>query len=407
MMRKHTLHIMRPLSLLCFCVIVLFGEDETSIEGSAPEVVKNKAALSGFIQSIGYHGLNDRNDEYTDRFIVRRARLDAKWSADAVFGGRIQMDLMCSTILQDAFIDIKTGPYHSIRIGKFKSPFSLERAQSVPALLFDDFAYTAVIAPNRDIGVALNSSFFKGILGFKAAYTNGTGKGSISNGENMDAGDFVVHLSLSPFAASGIPPASFLLALGASTGPCRGEPFPGLKTPAGTAVFSFSSSMTETSQMYRLSPQFNFIGKRFYMLGEYIVEDHGISDTSGVGMRVRDRAWSISVGYMIAGGKRGAGGVIISEDSELSGGGNGAFELVARMQGFHADPAFFEFSSSALHSIKSVVTLEAGLQWYYGQNSCLRLIYCRSAFVKMPLSGERKPENTLMLSINLFGKILV
>ena len=60
-----------------------------------------------------------------------------------------------TTVLQDAYLDLKFSPAFKLRTGKFKSPLGLERLASALDIPFVERAYPTSIVANRDIGVLL------------------------------------------------------------------------------------------------------------------------------------------------------------------------------------------------------------------------------------------------------------
>lgn len=80
-------------------------------------------------------------------------------------------------------------------------------------------------------------------------------------------------------------PQLFLLALAVSVGTCREE----AKTPAEQRCLLFWLLRREYLQCIAYLRNSD-IWKLMYMFGEYVVENHGISDTSDLETRVHDRA---------------------------------------------------------------------------------------------------------------------
>ncbi len=359
--------------------------------------------FSYFIQPIAYMGINDEYDDFHNTFKIKRARIDTRINIGKYICGRIQGDLTRSPALLDAYIDLKINDNISFRMGKYKSPLSLERSQSVPSLLFNDFAYTASVAPNRDIGVSFHGNFLNRKLDLYLACMNGSGSGGSSIG---DPKDLIIHLGLSPFDTERTNAANkLLIAAGAMIGKRSEENMSGIKTPAGTDIFHYRASVTGQGKICRISPQIRLITDGVFLLGEYIYSDYGIADSAGVEFRVQDKVWTLSGGYLICGGNRTEKGVELDEDAVLSRGGKGALEFVARIHGYHADQRVFERFVSSAACASQVVSLETGLEWYYADNSCIRLIYTRSIFEKGSVEGDRPTENTIQLSLNLNGKL--
>ncbi len=66
------------------------------------------------------------------------------------------------TVIQDAFITARLTPEFRITVGKFKSPFGLERLQSANDIRFVARAFPTSLVPNRDIGLAFEGDVFGG-----------------------------------------------------------------------------------------------------------------------------------------------------------------------------------------------------------------------------------------------------
>ncbi|MDZ7796729.1 MAG: porin [Candidatus Marinimicrobia bacterium] len=405
MKKKSENRSLRTLVFLCLCSSLLLsageeGNDETGDLSKNPQ--SPGIRMSGFVQAIAHVGIKDDYAEYNNRFSIRRARLDTRFRLGKSVSGRIQGDLTCAPMLVDAYVDLKYSEFVAFRMGRFKSPLSLERGQSVPSLLFNDFAYTASVAPNRDIGVAFHGTFFHRFLDLQVACVNGAAGGGSSSGDIDDTKDWVIHVGISPFhSALAKKRTSLLIGVGGSAGERCREALHSLKTPAGTTIFAYRPSAASEGKMYRLSPQFKFISRVFLYWANIFLQTTVLPIHPDTVFGVRDRAWTLSAGYTISGGERDVKGMMVNKDVLISHDGKGAFEIIVRIHGFHADPESFDIFVSSAQSAGRIVSLETGLNWYYTDNSCVRFIYARSVFEKGALSENRERENTLMLSVNL------
>lgn len=403
---KRNIRISFHILLICLCSISLLEAEEAKEkeESITPQDhINTRICFSYFIQPITYIGINDEYDDYHNTFSIKRARADTRIQIGKAICGRIQGDLTRSPALIDAYVDLTICDNFSFRMGKYKSPLSMERAQPVPSLLFSDFAFTASLVPNRDIGMGLHWKFFHQIFDLDLACMNGPNSGAECTG---DTKDWIAHLGVSPFAFDKEKyNYTLVIAAGVMIGDRKGDVLPTLKTPAGTKIFQYNTAVNGQGKISYFSPQIKFIERHIYVLAEGMFADYGIADSTDETFRVQDMAWNVSAGYLIFGGIRDEKGMKLNKDAKLSNGGKGALEFVSRIQGYHVDETIFERFASSSISARKIMSLQTGLQWYYADNSCIRLIYARSTFQGAAVSGNRHAENTIVLSINLIGKL--
>ncbi|MBN2780418.1 MAG: hypothetical protein JXR21_00465 [Candidatus Marinimicrobia bacterium] len=358
--------------------------------------------LGGFIQAVGYAGIADTAASVTDQFVLRRARLDVRINSGGTLEGRIHGDLACSAPLLDAYLKVKLHPAFAVTFGKFKHPLSQERAQSVPSLMFNDFSYTAQIAPNRDLGIRVSGDFANRTFFYQAAILNGAQDGSSASGDASDHKEAAGRLSWKPFANSGHTGLkSFTLGFGASYGLQTDEAPGSVCTPVRTKVFAYHAAAKGDGPVLRYSPQIAWYGGKITLIGEYVVADHHVSLNGAQETDLRNRAGSLSLAWAIGGGARKVSGFSPVHALDISCGDWGGLELVARIHGFFADAETFPLYASALSSVSRVITAEGGLAWYAADNTCLKLIYTASHFKGGAPDGDRSPERALTLTGNL------
>ena len=145
------------------------------------------------------------NQPEASTFILRRVR--------PVFTGTfyksIEFRLMPDwgqgqSVLQDLHLDFRFFPKASVRFGKFKAPFSLERLQSATDLTFTERAFPTNLAPNRDTGVQVYGDFAAGTFSYAIAAMNGVPDGGSSDLDTNDGKDFVGRVFFQPFIRGGV-----------------------------------------------------------------------------------------------------------------------------------------------------------------------------------------------------------
>lgn len=380
---KYAFLVLKPV-ILIFCVSALAAE--TPKEGSQFPSVR----LKGFIQPVAYMSFSNR-DAYTDRFHIRRARLDFRVSDGNLLDCRIQGDL-ASWRLMDAYVNFKFSEQLNMTVGQFKHPLSRERAQSVSSLLFNDFSYTAQLAPNRDIGIRLSGSFFNGSLSYLMALLNGSKPGGTPSAEKSDHKDFAGRIDWNPLPVKA---KGLSLGLGMSRGYRAGEDGGSVKTPAGSAVFTYKAGIYADGPLYSYAPSVVYYGRKLTLIGEYARTEQGIGNESE-NVTLQNRSASLSASAILFGGVRNNKGFMVAETSKK----NGGLELVARVHAYLIDAAAFPDFASRDVAVSSVITCEGGLNWYIRDNTGLKLTYGESHFKGGAASGNRATERIVLLTIN-------
>lgn len=129
-------------------------------------------------------------------FDVRRAYLDFKGNATKELSYRLQLDFAVSPKILDAYVEWKPVKYIGLQAGQFKIPYTLENPYSPKNLETADNSQviTKLISDynncGRDIGVALNGSFFQkegfSLIEYKVGLLNGNNINSTDNNTTKD-----------------------------------------------------------------------------------------------------------------------------------------------------------------------------------------------------------------------------
>jgi phosphate-selective porin OprO/OprP len=358
--------------------------------------------FKGYAQSVGYFGVSDENNMYTDQFVLRRARLDTRVKAGPNIQMRIHGEFASTPQVLDAYLQINLFDPLNLQFGLFKSPLSMERLQPATALLFSDFAYTASVAPNRDIGIQVSGKPFSGILKYQVAVVNGAQDGSSSSGDTKDSKELVGRVLLSPFAKNKKNIfSSFALGVGGSYGMHDGEALSSFRTSGRTKVFNYKSTCLSDGRLYRIAPQLQWFSGKYSLIGEYIQNRFKIADTNGFKADLSNYSWAVSSGLIILNGCRTEKGFKIDMPLNISKKQFGGLELVARVNAINIDNSSFGSYASSVSSISSIVTVEGGLNWLLNDNACLHLAYCTTRFKDGAASGNRAPENSITLATDL------
>ena len=135
---------------------------------------KYAVRLKGLLQTDGRFFLSDSAFPVTNTFFVRRARPILEATVGKYLEFRVQPDFgQGTTVLFDAYSDVKVAPTFAVRAGKFKPPVDLERLQSASDIVFAERALATNLAPNRDIGLQLSGDISTGLFTWQAGVFNG------------------------------------------------------------------------------------------------------------------------------------------------------------------------------------------------------------------------------------------
>ena len=120
------------------------AKDKVSATASTKDGFSIKSAdgkfavrLKGLVQTDGRFFLDDNAVPVTNTFFLRRARPILEATVGKYLEMRLQPDFgQGTTVLFDAYTDVKVSPAFAVRVGKFKPPVDLERLQSASDIVF-------------------------------------------------------------------------------------------------------------------------------------------------------------------------------------------------------------------------------------------------------------------------------
>lgn len=102
-----------------------------------------------------------------------------------------------SNKIKDAYVDIEKYSMFSVRVGQFKTPFSVQELTSDARQQFAERAITnAQFAPARDVGAMLFGTTSKKFFGYSVGVFNGGGEGNV---QDDDSNLFVGRVWLDPW----------------------------------------------------------------------------------------------------------------------------------------------------------------------------------------------------------------
>ena len=135
-----------------------------------------------------------------DTFVLRRVRPVLEGTLFKNFDFRIMPDFGGgTTVLQDAYVDLKFAPSVKVRAGKFKGPVGLERLVSGSEMPFVERALPTALAPNRDVGVVVFGDLLTNTVNYTVGVQNGVLDGASADLDDRDGKDVVARVFVLPF----------------------------------------------------------------------------------------------------------------------------------------------------------------------------------------------------------------
>jgi len=339
----------------------------------------------------------------TDSFYFRRVRPIIDGTVAGFVDFRIMPDLANSSlVLQDAYANLRFAPGAQLQLGKYKSPFGLERLESATAMWFIERAFPTVLGPNRDLGVMFHGTVREGLVQYQLAYLNGNNDGTTTDTDVGDDKDFVGRLFFHPFQEAGI---EALQGLGIGFATTYGHPqgAPGtVRSIGGQTLFQFQSGTTLVGERARYSPQAYWYWGPFALLSEYVHNSTKFENAESKD-RAQSRAWQIAGAWVVTGENTSWRGVIPSKSFDLAAGDLGAFELVARFSRLNLDGSLFRDSTYVNAALYPEDSKEwgVGLNWYLNRFIKVALNYEHTDFSNAGGNSDNPSEGVVLTRLQL------
>ncbi len=343
----------------------------------------------------------------TDTFFFKTARPIVEGSIGKYFDFRIMPDFgQGQAILQDLYLEANLRPQVRIRMGKFKSPFGLERLQNETDTLFVERGLPTLLVPNRDTGLQVHGDLWNGAFSYAVGVFNGVVDGGSSDTDDNSGKDFAGRIFAHPFRLTRY---ELLKGLGVGVSGTVGDRSGSLaslgvssyKTSGLATFFRYRSDGTlpgtvfGAGTQYRVSPQAYYYAGRFGLLTEYVVSSQEVQKGSNAAT-LRNRAWQAAASYVLTGENASYRGVIPKYALEGGSGGKGAWEIAARFSQLDIDDNAFPLFANPQTAASRAREWAIGLNWYLNRNVKVVLDYDRSDFKNGALGGNRQPENGVM-----------
>jgi len=385
------------------------AKDKVSATASAKDGFSIKSAdgkfslkFRGLVQTDARFFLSDSAVPVVNNFFIRRARPILDVVVGKYLEFRLQPDFgQGTTVLFDAYSDVKVSPAFAVRVGKFKAPIDLERLQSASDIVFAERALATNLAPNRDIGLQLAGEVSGGV--FNGVPDLGNGDGDVS-----DAKDFVGRVFIQPFKTGSL--AGLGVGVAGSTGIERGTTAaPALasyRTPGQQTWFRYASSTTTPAsnvfadgRRSRLAPQAYFYTGPLGLHGEYIQSYQTVSRATFATVKLKHTAWQTTGSWFLTGEKNSYRSATPKKPFDPKAGTFGALELAARYSELAVDDATFPNYASAAGTPTKAKAWAVGLNWYLARAIKLVADYEHTTFTGGAATGDREAENFVVTRV--------
>jgi phosphate-selective porin OprO/OprP len=212
--------------------------------------------VTGYAQADGRFANGDGANAVTDSFLLRRVRPIVQGTVAKYFDFYLNPDFgLGTTVLQDAYLDVRFTPKLRFRAGKIKTPFGIERLESGQSLLLVERALPNNLAPNRDVGLQVHSGLRDGALAYQLAVLDGVPDGGSADTDTNDSKDLVGRVFVQPWTRKG---ASPLRGLGFGIAGTKGRATGALRgytSASQVGIFTYAPSVTANGTRTRWSPQ--------------------------------------------------------------------------------------------------------------------------------------------------------
>ena len=346
----------------------------------------------------------DDSDAVINTFAVRRLRTPLRGRIARRFEFYVNPDFAGGVVVvQDAYLDTVFSPAFRVRLGKAKTPFGLERLQSVSTILFFERALPSALVPNRDVGVQVLGDLARGSVSYMAGVLNGVPDGGSADVDTNDSKDVAGRIVVRPFNARAATDPLDGLGLGfaATTGMQSGAAALALLRTSSLLqpFFSYAAAVAD-GRRTRYSPQAFYSYKNVAGFAEYVHTRVPVRK-GAIREEIAHRAWQVAGSIVVTGEHPDAGGGVRPRANFNFGGGNwGAMQIGARYHRLRVDDAARTAGFAAAGSSVDAEAWTAGVNWFLTPNLRYVVNVERTIF-DQGAAGARPAENALVFRSQL------
>jgi phosphate-selective porin OprO and OprP len=345
---------------------------------------------------------DDEGERVADTFTIRRLRSTLRGRVSRHLEFYLNPDFVGGTVtVQDAYLDTVFSPHFRVRFGKTKTPFGLERLQSVTYALFFERGLPSALTPNRDVGVQVIGDVGAGMLTYQAGVMNGVADGGSADLDTTDSKDVAGRVLVRPFQKrpAADPLHGLALGFGATAGK-QSAALTALRTSSlQQTIFAYTGA-TAAGTRTRYSPQASYVYKSVSGFFEYVHSEVPVTSATSHA-DVAHQAWQIAGSFLITGESAtdGSTGVRPRTNFDAGNGHWGAFQIAARYHHLEADPGARPFAAAG--SALAAGGWTVGLNWYLTPNVRYLVNVERTVFDDAANSA-RPAENAVVFRSQLY-----
>jgi phosphate-selective porin OprO/OprP len=338
----------------------------------------------------------------TNTFTMRKFRPTLTGQVAKYFNFKLMPDLGSgTTVLQDAYVDIRFSQKFRIRSGKDKTPIGYELIQGDGNLFFPERALASSLVANRDTGVQIQGDLAGGKIFYAGGIFNGIPDGTSSSTEldtNSDK-DLAGRVVVQPFRSSATPARpmnGFGFQVGGSNGQQTGA-LPSFKTSVGQNFFSYATGAAASGVRNRVSPAVFYFYKAFGGFAEFMRSAQPVT-RNGIETEIANRAWEITGSYFLTGDAGTYGLVRPRNPFDPPNHHWGALQLVARYTILTVDRSVFDADLAAATANREARSFTVGTNWFPNQS-----VKIYATFEQTEFSGgaERPTEHVILFRTQL------
>jgi phosphate-selective porin OprO/OprP len=327
----------------------------------------NRLVFGMIGQMDGRFSLDDPKP-ITNTFTIRKFRPTLSGRVARYFDFKFMPDFgNGTTVVQDAYVDVRFSTKFRVRTGKDKTPIGHELLIGDAYLLFPERALASSLVPNRDIGVAVQGDLAGTRVFYAAGVYNGVPDGAstttevdTNNGKDL-AGRIVVNPFRDPKR-----PARALNGLGFQVGGSTGKEsgaLPAFRTSVGQTYFSYATGAAASGTRTRVTPAVFYYYKGFGGYAEWIQSSQGVT-RNAVETDVTNQAWEVTASYLLTGETASAGITRPKAAFDPAKGQWGALQLVARYTALTVDDSVFSAGLAGTGANRDAKSFTIAANWY-------------------------------------------
>ena len=272
-----------------------------------------------------------------------------------------------TTVVQDAYFDIRFSPKFRIRTGKDKTPIGYELLIGDAFLLFPERSLASSLVPNRDVGVQAQGNIGGNKLFYAGGIVNGIPDGTSSSADvdTNNVKDLAGRIVIQPFVSTKTPAGplnAFGFQLGGSNGRQIGA-LPSFKTSVGQTYFSYASTAAANGVRNRVTPAVFYYYKAFGAFAEYVRSSQPVIKAN-VTTQVVNTGWDVTASLVLTGEATSDRGVRPKASFDPAKGQWGALQLTARYSVLTVDQAAFTANLVGTNASREAKSITVGANWY-------------------------------------------